>query len=193
MPYCEYLYVSLQSYDSKVSASNQNSDQMSEESDIREVFAPRISKTTVRDLYDLAKWMKSEGANFNSYCIVDLTDPISEGHEITGHGSSWFYRYTERGTTDIVASFPTSAELVFFAYDKIRLDPWAWVHCVAMVSSNQKRKEVAAELARRDIAFYSDIVPAYDSVGEPMHRVFVFGNDRHKVNDIRHVEHFSLN
>lgn len=161
---------------------------MSVETDINRVFHPKRTATSLLDLYDLAQWMKHEGANFANYRVVGLTGPISEGFEITGYGKSWTLSYLERGATDVIEAFTTSNELVSFAYQKIRRDPWAWTHCVAMSESDKSINNVISVLKRLKIPHYRDSVPADKVPGRCTYRVFVFGNDRNKVSDIGKAE-----
>jgi len=130
----------------------------------------------------LAQWMKTNCFNFNSYSIDG--NAIHEGFGIDKSGFLYIWYYTERGERQNLNYFQTEEEIVKFAYNKITTDKWSNNHCIGFTRDKSKSIELIELLKERDIQFMNDEIPYY-GIEQPVFRVFVFGCDHKKTNDLK--------
>lgn len=131
---------------------------------------------------DLAKWMKENCFNFNSYSING--NAIYEGYGIDKVAGQFIWYYTEKGQKEKIKVFDTEEELIEYAYNKIQSDKWAKTHCIGFTTDKNKTSELTKKLEGLKIEFMQDEIPYY-GLERPVYRTFVFGCDYHKVANLK--------
>ena len=144
------------------------------QSEILKVFKARKSDNPIRTMPELVDWMKYECANSNGGYGIGQT--AHDGFEIEREGQAWHWRFNERGNSRTIQTFESEEEIVSFAYDQIRKDPWAWTHCIGWLKAENESAALRKNLEERGFPFYSDQIP-YGGIDDPRYRVFVFGRD----------------
>lgn len=133
---------------------------------------------------ELENWMKENCFNFNSYSING--NHIYEGYGIEKSGGSYIWYYTERGQKDNLRYFTSEADIVEFAFDKIKSDKWAKTHCIGFSTDINKINELKNILRTKETTFFEDKIPYY-GLERPVYRVFVLGCDIKKTEYLKDV------
>ncbi|WP_345949305.1 hypothetical protein ABDD95_20890 [Mucilaginibacter sp. PAMB04274] len=135
---------------------------------------------------ELLKWLRSN-CYADNYAVGGIM--IDEGYGLDDNGSVYSWYYTERGQRQDLKSFPDEKAAVAYAFNVIRADRYANRHMIGFVASTDERDHLRTELASRNINYFDDVILYSNDPPQNRYRVFVFGCDILKVNDLikRHV------
>jgi hypothetical protein len=145
-------------------------------------FNPKEPVAELKTVQSLKSWMEENGCNFLSYEIDSAR--IAEGHILAPVGSSYHWIYTERGVESVVKRFDNESDAVFFAYNQIKVDGWAWSLMVGFVSEMEELNALKNCLTKKKIPFYEDSIP-YGGKDDLRYRVYVHGSHANAVSDLK--------
>ena len=131
---------------------------------------------------ELAQWMKDNCYNFNHYSIGG--NLIHEGCGIDTSGGLYIWYYQERGDKRNLEYFDSEAQIVQYAFEQIKADEWAKLHCVGFTTDQEKSKSLANILKERGLELKEDQIP-YFGPNKPVYRTYVFGCDHLKCQDLK--------
>jgi hypothetical protein len=137
-----------------------------------------IPKTVLQ----LENWMKEYCFNFSNYSING--NVIYEGFGIDKSGGLFIWYYTERGEKRELNYFQSEEKMVEYAYEQIKSDKWANVHCIGLNIDKNESEELAKRLLELKIDFFQDEIPYYGP-HKPAYRTFVRGCDTLKVSHLK--------
>ncbi len=126
---------------------------------------------------ELENWMKENCFNFNNYSISGNKIDEGFGIEITGDCFSWYF--TERGGKDHLKSYKSESEIVEYAFNQIRSDHSAKMHCIGLSADKTKIDELKGKLQQLTIEYCDDEIP-YFGKDKLVYRLFVSGCDIQK-------------
>jgi hypothetical protein len=130
---------------------------------------------------ELENWM-NEHCYSDSYAIGSRT--IFEGFGLKKENENFIWYFTERGQHNNLRTFNSEKEAVDYAHRQIFSDKYANRHLLAMVESVLESEKIMNELKYRNITFESDQIP-YGGLNDIRTRIFVFGCDIIKANDLK--------
>ena len=138
---------------------------------------------TLSTIKQLDEWMATNCYN-DSYGVGNRN--IHEGYGLVATGNQFVWYYTERGTKDYLKYFDTEKEAVEYAFEKITSDKTANRHMVGFLNDENTESELLQELQRRNIKYFTDTIP-YGGVNDLRYRIFVFGCDINKAQDLKNL------
>ena len=130
---------------------------------------------------ELEKWMKDNCYNFKSYSINGNSIPEGYGIEINHGLYNWYY--TERGEKRTLEYFATEKDIVEFAFEKIKNDPYADSNLIGTIKDSTEIEKMKFELKKRNIDFWTNEMN-FSSWSDKRTNFFVKGCDIKKVTDL---------
>lgn len=136
----------------------------------------------MKTIQELEKYLEENGYSFQDLTIGKHHAP--EGYIIEAEPGTYNFSYSERGNKRLLKSFDKEEDLVKHALSAIDKSEWARAHLLAWVYSESEILEVENILKNRRINFQRNDIPNYKA-GECAYRIFVFGNDILKLDDVK--------
>lgn len=140
------------------------------------------------NLKELKKYLEDECYNLRGIYIENNLHIRPgygpEGFVIGEENGVFKFCYSERGSTDVIASFDTEEELAEYALSMLNKDKWNKGHLVAWSKTEEGIIETENYLKSRNINFERNDVPCYYGKGKHAYRIFVFGKDILKIEDL---------
>ena len=133
-------------------------------------------KFSPKTVVELEKWMKENCFNFNNYSIND--NFIHEGYGIDKSGGLYIWYYTERGQKNNLRYFFNENEIVEYAFNEIKSNKWANIHCIGFTPDYNEHKELERILTEMGIYFEHN---EHKSWGQTIFITNIFGRDLNKV------------
>jgi hypothetical protein len=131
---------------------------------------------------ELLRWLRSN-CYADNYAIGGIM--IDEGYGLDHNGSVYTWYYTERGQRQDLMSFNDEKTAVAYAFEVIKADLYADRHMIGFVASTRARDHLRRELEKRNINYFDDVILYSNEPPQNRYRVFVFGCDKLKVDDLK--------
>lgn len=135
---------------------------------------------------ELEKYLEDNCYSFNGLSIGNHR--AQEGYIIEFESGAYNFSYSERGKKRVIKSYGTEKELVEYAYETITKNKWANAHLLVCVYSEAEILEVEGILKSYNIDFARNDIPNYKD-GRRAYRIFVFGRDILRLNEIKKKYH----
>jgi hypothetical protein len=108
---------------------------------------------------------------------------LFEGFGLRFDDGQFIWYFTERGKAEILKTFASEQEACEYVFEQIKSDRYGRSHMVGFLENEQLKDEFCIELKNREIEFETDKIHYQQGIYK--HRIFVFGCDWKKVEDLK--------
>ena len=140
-----------------------------------------VINKSMQTLKELEKYIEEECYNK----IVIGKYLVNDSFIIWQESDRYFFGYSERGSICIIKKFDTEKELVSYALVELEKDIWLKAHLVAWTWNEKDIQAAECELEHMNISFRRNDIPNFDIKHGRAYRIFVFGQDIHKLSGFK--------